>query len=72
MENALLVAALAGVTELYKRLVAKDFATAGLIAVASLAGAILAPAAGEMDWFAGMLAGFAASGVVTVVSYVRK
>lgn len=72
--NLYLVAALAGIVELYSRLVEKDWKTAGVIAVAGLAGALLAPHAPGTDfgWFVGMLYGFSASGVITTVSHLRS
>lgn len=70
MENLYLIAALAGVTELYKRLVDSDYKAAGLIAVAAVAGGALAPYAGDLTWFVGMLYGFSAAGVITTASYV--
>lgn len=70
--NLFLVAALAGVVELYKRIVDGDYKTAGLVAVAALAGALLAPQAGNITWFVGMLYGFSASGVITTLSYINK
>lgn len=67
---ATLTFAIVGFVELYKRLVGKDFKTAGVIAVAGLSGAILAPFAGDISWFIGMLIGFAGSGVITTASYL--
>lgn len=66
---AALTFAIAGIVELYSRLVDKDFKTAGVIAVAGLAGAVLAPQVGDITWFIGMLVGFSASGLISTVSH---
>jgi uncharacterized membrane protein YoaK (UPF0700 family) len=64
--------AVAGFTELYRRLVAKDWQTAGVIAVAALAGAV----AGHFGVYevpnvaTGIIWGFAASGVITTLSHL--
>lgn len=74
LTNIYLIPAVAGVVELYKRLVNKDYKTAGLIAVAAASGAILAPLVPDanLGWYVGMLYGFSASGVITTVSYFRS
>lgn len=66
---AMLTFAVVGFVKLYASVVDGDWKTAGKIAVAAVAGAVLAPFAGEFTWFAGLLIGFNASGVVTAVSY---
>jgi uncharacterized membrane protein YoaK (UPF0700 family) len=71
--NPLFVFALAGIAELYRRLVHRDFEAAGLITVCAIAGAILGHFVTTlgMDWFTGLLGGFTASGLITVVGAVR-
>ena len=76
---AMLTFAVVGFVKLYRSVAMvdpitgkRDWATAGTIVVAALAGAVLAPQAGEISWFVGMLIGFNASGVITAVSYFGK
>lgn len=52
-----------------KRLISKDYHTAIIIAVAGIAGAVLAPQVG-IDWFYGMLIGLNGSGLITTVSKI--
>lgn len=61
--------AVVGFTELVKRLISKDYHTAIIIAVAGIAGAVLAPQVG-IDWFYGMLIGLNGSGLITTVSKI--
>jgi len=69
---ALLAFAIVGIVELAKRLYDRDFRAALIIAVAGIAGALLAPQAGDFTWFQGLLVGFQASGFVTAISYFGK
>ncbi len=67
---ASLTFAIAGVVELYNRLVAKDWKTAGTIAVAGIAGAVLSHfVGGSVSWFTGLLIGFSASGLISTVQH---
>lgn len=68
---ASLTFAVAGVVELVKRVFEADYKTAGVIAVAGLAGALLAPYAGDVTWFNGLLIGFSASGLIATVSHLK-
>jgi hypothetical protein len=70
--NPLLLAAIAGITELYRRLIHRDFEAAGLIAVAAVSGAVLSHFALAANWFDGMLAGFSASGLISIVGSVAR
>jgi len=67
--NVLLVATIAGITELQKRIRAKDWDVAFTIAFAAIVGALFGynNYAGIPDVVTGIVAGFGASGVVTVV-----
>lgn len=67
-----LVFAIAGVVELVKRLFDGDYRVAAVIAVSGLAGALLAPQAGDITWFVGMLIGFSASGFISTVSHIAS
>lgn len=66
---AALTFAVAGVVELLKRLFDKDWRTAAVIAVSAVAGAVLAPQAGDITMFTGALVGLSASGLITTVSH---
>lgn len=60
--------AVVGVVQLVKSVMEKDYDTAVIVAVAGLAGAVLAPFAGNISWFVGLLIGLNASGLVTTVT----
>ncbi len=64
--------AVAGVTELVKRLFDRDFRAATIIATSAVVGALVAPQAGpNITWFVGGLIGLSASGVITTLSYIK-
>ncbi len=69
---ALLTFAVIGVVRIYTAAIERDFATAGKVVVAGIAGALFAPYVTDVTWFIGMLIGFSASGVVTTASYFGK
>ncbi len=64
--------AIAGVIELIKRLFDKDYRAATIIVGSAIVGALLAPFAGDVNWFQGLLIGLQASGLITTVSYITK
>ena len=74
METAALVAAVIGSVELVNRLFDKDFRGASKIAVAAVVGALLAPqvvvAGAALTWFAGLVLGLGAAGIVTTASKI--
>lgn len=61
--------AIVGSVELIKRLFAKDFQAAVIIAVSAGVGALLGPQVGIV-WFQGLLIGLGSSGLITTASYV--
>lgn len=69
---AMLGFAIIGVVEFVKRVADKDYRSGIIIAGAAIAGALLAPQAGAITWFQGMLIGLQASGMVTTASYIGK
>lgn len=67
VQMAILVTVVAGVTELYGRLIAKDFKTAGRIGVAVITGMLIGLQYG-LDVPGGLAAGFVAPGAIAVLS----
>lgn len=71
--NPLAVAALSfaviGFVKFADSLYKKDYQSAYKIAVAGLIGSVLAPFAGDLTWFQGLLIGLNGSGIITTVSY---
>lgn len=71
MALATLLLFIAGSVELLKRLMDKDYRTAGIIAVSSIVGALFAPhVGGNISWVSGLAVGLAASGLVTVTTRI--
>lgn len=70
MAVALLGFAVVGTVELVKRLFAKDYKAAAIITASTIVGAVLAPQAGNITWFQGMLVGLQASGFITTAGYL--
>jgi len=67
---AMLTFAVIGFVKFAMSLVEREWKNAVKILVAGIAGAILAPYAGNVSWFIGMLIGLNASGVITAASYL--